>query len=408
MKSIFGYLSGAALGLLLVPAAAYAQTTTTTTTDTYGIGSCTSSTDMNVVLAGTSQLKVGGTLIPQASGGAIFNQAECQCQSRDIDLHFTLTQGTGLGGAVPAAEMWIGQSDCGDPNMRATKLCDQVLQNNPPNNNSWVLNGSQFQTVGMFDVSVPPEVVTNPKPGTGGYTCSTSGVTNQTITVTIGSPTAPAVCTMPVEVTTQGPIAPQNVGVAKGDGGLVINWSVPLLTGGIENYQILCRKTSAPTQIAMSEDFLNSSRYYFSSCISGHLYRRWPGGLQLANDPATTLNGVPLSGDAFPLDPRLRCSDRIPASATSLSTRITGLENGEQYEVMVVAIDSYGNATPSTTVMATPQANAAVLSEYCDGASCPGFGCQAGRGVPTSGGAAVTAAGILGLLALARRARRVA
>jgi hypothetical protein len=199
------------------------------------------------------------------------------------------------------------------------------------------------------------------------------------------------------------------VTASAGDGGLTINWSVPVGTSGIDSYQVLCRKQSAPTQPAMAADFLQNTHYYFSACINKHMYRRTIGGLNNGNDPATTTD-VPISGTNFPLDPRLRCSDRIMATTTQLSARLTGLANQEPYDVMVVAIDTFGNPTGSTVVTATPQPNASPLNEYCDGGKCPGFGCQAGRGVPTAAGAGMGAAGLLalGLLLLARRARRMA
>ena len=403
MKSIYGYLTGAALGLFCV-STAYAQTTSTT----YGTGTCTASSDPLYPLVGTMQAEIGGVLVPQAYGGAVFNQAECQCQSRDLGVHFVVTTGTGLGPAAPTAEMWIGEADCSEYSMRSTRVCDKVSATSLPNNTAWTINGTSFQTTGMFDVSIPPEVVTNPKP-TMGYVCDSGGIANQTVSVLVGTAMAPAVCSMPVAVNTVGPTAPQDIAVASGDSGLLVSWDVPAGTGGIENYQVLCRKKSAPTQPAMSADFLNGTRYYFSSCINNHLFRRRPGDLMINSDPATTTD-VPISTATFPIDPRLRCSDRVAPSGTSGQIRVTGLNNGEEYEVMVVSIDPYGNATGSKTVTATPQETAGPLADYCEGGTCPGFGCQAGASTRTTGGAATAALGLLGLglVLLSRRARRVA
>ncbi len=405
MKSIFGYLCGAALGLGLMPAA-HAEST-------YGIGTCTASSSMTgtaVNLAGDTQLKIGDTLIPQTAGSAVFNEAECECASRDIKMYFNLKTGTGTGVTAPVAEMYIGEAACDEYSMRSTRVCDQVTKTSVPNNDTWALNGMSFQTVGMFDVVIPPEAVTNPKPAAGvGYTCQTAGITNATITVTVGPPMAPAVCSMPVAVNTVGPVAPQNVTITTGDGGLGVSWNVPMGTGGIENYQVLCRKHSAPDQIPMAAEFLEKTQYYFSSCINKHLYRRRPGNLTIKNDAATAIAGIPIRTNDFPLDPRLRCSDRVPASGTTPSVRLSGLSNGETYDVMVVSIDPYGNASGSTVISATPQANVGPLTDYCDNQGCPGFGCQTGRGVPTPGGAGAAVAGLaLGLLAVMRRARRTA
>ena len=402
MKSIYGYLTGALLGLLGLPAA-HAQTTTTPAA--YGIGTCTSSSDGSEMLTGTTQLEIGDVLVPQASGGAVFNLAECQCQSRDIGMRVVLTAGTGLGPAAPGVEMYIGDADCSDYSLRPTRVCDQVTANSPPNNGTWSVNGTSFQSAGMFDVSIPPEPVTNPMPAAGvGYTCNTGGITTQTVTLTIGLPMTPAVCNMPVTVNTVGPTAPQDLSIASGDSGLVVNWDVPPNTGGIENYQVLCRKKSDPTQPAMSADFLNSNRYYFSSCINDHLFRRLPGGTAVPSDTATTTD-VPISTNGFPVDPRLRCSDHIPIPQGT--ARITGLTNGEEYEVMVVSIDPYGNASPSVVVTGTPRETEAPITDFCV-SGCPGFGCTASGSTRTSAGAGMAVAGLLaiGLLLGTRRVRR--
>jgi len=160
----------------------------------------------------------------------------------------------------------------------------------------------------------------------------------------------------------------------------------------------------------MSDEFLQNTRYYFSSCLNGHLFRRTLAGLTTNSDPATDRNLPATGGTAFPLDPRLRCSDRILAATTQLEARISGLNNNEDYELVVLAIDTSGNATPSAVVTGRPQLTVSPAGEFCDGDKCPGFGCQAGRAVPTGPGAGAGAAGLLtlALLVLGRRVRRAA
>lgn len=414
MTSTYGYLTGAALGLTLTLAfapAARAQTTT------YGVGSCMGTNLINGrAITGKTQLFVGdpndtenGALIPGSYGDAVFNKAECQCQSRDIRMHFILTSSAGAG-TTPGTAMYVGQAGCEDPSMRSVALCDQVTNTHPANNASWSLNGDLFKNIAPFDVVIPPEVVTNPKSSSNYTECSTSGAQNYTITVTVGPDTQSAVCTLPVVVNTQGPQAPQGLSATTGDSGLNLSWSVPDGTSGIKWYQVLCRKQSAATQPAMTPEFLDKTPYYFSACIDHRLYRQKLGDLKTGNDPADSAS--PALSSTFQIDPRLRCSDKISPATTQMSTRLSGLENGETYEVMVVSIDSFGNPTPSEIVTGTPQANVSVLNEYCQGENCPGFGvgCQAGRGTPPLAGVgAVLAMGLVMMgLRLARRARRAA
>jgi hypothetical protein len=413
MKSTYGSLAGAALTLALIPAA-QAQTTMT------GVGTCSGMTMINGrTLAGNTQLYVGdnvdqkkGALIPGSLGGAIFNKAECQCQSRDIRMHVILTTPAGQGTA-PGASMFIGVAGCEDTTMQSTGVCDKITDQHPANNSGWSINGASFQNITPFDITIPPEVVTNPQTRANGPTadytmCNTGGTQSYTITVAVGPDAMPNVCTLPVTVNTQGPTAPGGVTAKSGDGALTINWSVPSGTSGIDSYQILCRKVADRTHPAMSDEFLNNTRYYFSSCINHRLFRRTLVGLNTNSDPATDRSTIPTSGTDFPLDPRLRCSDKILAATTSLETRITGLDNSQDYELVVLAIDTSGNATPSAVVTGTPQPTVSPAGEFCEGDKCPGFGCQAGRAVPTGPGAGAGAAGLLtlALLLLGRRVRR--
>lgn len=367
MTSTYRYLAGAALTLALIPAhlpAAHAQTTMT------GIGTCSGMTMINGrSLVGTTQLYVGdnvdqknGALIPASLGGAIFNQAECQCQSRDIRMHVILTTPAGQG-TPPGTKMFIGVSGCEDTTMQSTGVCDEISSQHPLNNTSWSINGAAFQNISPFDITIPPEVVTSPQTKANGpmwdYTkCSTGGAQSNTITVTVGPDAMPNVCTLPVTVNTQGPTAPGGVGARSGDGALTLNWSVPAGTSGIDSYQVLCRRVKDRNHAAMSDEFLNDTRYYFSSCINKHLFRRTLVGLNTNSDPATDRELPATASPDFPLDPRLRCSDRILAATTQLETRISGLTNKEDYELVVLAIDASGNATPSEVVTGRPEPTA--------------------------------------------------
>ena len=420
MTSTYGYLAGAALTLALIPAhlpTAHAQMT--------GIGTCSGMTMINgQSLVGSTQLYVGdnidqkkGALIPASLGGAVFNRAECECRSRDIRMHVILTTPAGPNGTAPGAKMFIGMSGCEDTTMQSQGRCDQITTQHPAKNTDWSLNGAAFQNITPFDITIPPEVVTNPQTMATAsddkyLACDNGGPQSWTVTVTVGPDAMPNICTLPVTVNTQGPKEPSGVGARSGDGALTLNWSVPAGTSGIDSYQVLCRKVSDRNHPAMSDEFLQNTRYYFSSCLNNktRLFRRTLVGLNTNSDPATDRELQPTGSTDFPLDPRLRCSDRILAATTQLETRITGLTNKEDYELVVLAIDSSGNATPSAVVTGTPQPTAQPGAEFCDGGDCPGFGCQAGRAAAAGPGAGAGAAGLLtlGLLLLGRRVRRAA
>jgi hypothetical protein len=84
--------------------------------------------------------------------------------------------------------------------------------------------------------------------------------------------------------------------------------------------------------------------------------------------------------DYFPLDGRFICSDKINGTGTAFSQRIDGLENGQEYEVLVVSIDPYGNPAASDVQVGVPRESENPLAPYCkeNNGVCPtGFGCQA-------------------------------
>jgi hypothetical protein len=75
------------------------------------------------------------------------------------------------------------------------------------------------------------------------------------------------------------------------------------------------------------------------------------------------------------LDPRFICSDFIDATTTTdFTKRIDGLTNNNTYQFVIVSIDAYGNATPSTLVMGTPKPVDDLYTRYRDaGGTAQGF-----------------------------------
>lgn len=424
---------GLVLGLglsLALPGVAAAQMTGTATT---GNGTC-SGMISNKTISGKTRLAVGNAesryeFAPERAG-AVFGMAECQCRSRDLFLRVYMdSAGTAPAIADPGTRMYVGNDDCDQQEKQSQPnyTCDQISTMNPPNNGGFQLSYTSFRSIGAIDISIPSEALTRPKPfGTTmpwSYACEPLAQQNYTAMVLLGPTSAPAVCKLPLTVKTQAATAPTIDGIDSGDGGLTVRWSVPELTSGIDYYQVLCRKRSQPQVPAMSQDYLNGTLYYFSACINGTLYRRplagsmnntviYPpdGGTTEVPDMASPedlagvdLAGVDLAGadlastdlagstadmaaaSDFPVDPRFICSPPVQATATGLDARIGGLENGQEYDIMVVSIDPYGNAAPSSVQRGMPQQTLHPLGGLCSGSDCPtGFGCQAVPGDPAA------------------------
>ncbi len=405
---------------------AFAQTTTTTTS-TAGTGTCSGTVNgktisgktmlslgsepvqLNVGPAGEQSVGCSGASdsidIVQQNLGTAFGLAECQCQGRGLKMRVVLDSPVAQDGQAFNASMYVGPDNCSDQTERTRSgtTCEQVTSSNPANNWTFKLDANSFRSVAPIDVSLPAELLTKRQ---GGMPCDTQGPQNVTAQVLLGPDASPATCKLALMVDTQGPAAPSLNEVGGGNGALTAHWSVAEGTAGILFYQLLCRKKSDPTKPVMSEAFLAETRHYFSACIDGVLYRRPYNASNTNSIEEHKELAVPPEPGKFLVDPHFICSDRIVATTTDLSQRISGLENGEAYEVMVVAIDAYGNAKPSNVVVGTPMATKGVFDDACQSESnCPtGFGCSSsgrkGSGsVPFAAGALILAWG------LARRRR---
>jgi hypothetical protein len=353
--------------------------------------------------------------IVQQNVGTAFGRAECECRGRGLKMRVLLDSPVASDGQAFNVGMYVGQDNCSDQTQRTTTgaLCEQITSTNPPDNSTFQIKSESFRVAGSpIDIALPSEALTKQRPvGTSAmgwmYSCDTGGPQNVTAQVLLGPDSAPATCKLPLMVNTQGPTAPTLDSVGSGNGALVANWSVPEGTAGILFYQILCRSVSSPTKPAMSDEFLASTRHYFSACIDGVLYRR-PFNSDNTNstEPHPGL-GSSTAGGKFLVDPHFICSDRITATTTSVSQRISGLNNNEDYELMVVSIDAYGNATPSNVVVGTPWPTNGILDDSCKtAANCPaGFGCS-GRGHEASPSAPLLIGGIVLLWGLILRRQR--
>jgi hypothetical protein len=117
-------------------------------------------------------------------------------------------------------------------------------------------------------------------------------------------------------------------------------------------------------------------------------------------DAGAADSGTPGVGPFTHLDKRFVCSDILPASQSGNTLRLTGLTAGTAYSFTVVAIDAFGNPTPSPVVQATPQAPAATMPDVATGCSCALVGRSSGYG------ATLLTMGLVGLALMRSRSRR--
>lgn len=388
------------------------STGTTDTTTGAGTGTC-SGTVNGKNLSGKTLLSLGGDVVQlnvgpagaQSAGcgastsvdavqqnvGTAIGKAECVCHGRGFNLRVLLDSAIVSDGQAFNSGLWLGQDNCSDLTQRTTTgaRCEQITSQNPPDNSKFELRADPFRIAGVpIDISLPAEVLVTQRPvGTPAagwaYSCESGGPQNVTAQVLLGPDSAAATCKLPLVINTEGPTAPDITEVSSGNRGLQVNWSVKEASTGIVFYQLLCRKKNDPNTPVMSEEFLANTRHYFSACIDGVLYRR-----PYNADNTNSIEEHPGLGETaapgqFLVDPRFICSDRISAATTENSARIAGLQNNEEYEVVVVSIDAYGNATPSLVGSGIPLATKGLSDDeaFQSEQNRPtGFGCsESGR-----------------------------
>lgn len=384
---------------------------------TVGTGTCegTVGTAPMATIGGKTYVSVNKT--PILSGaGYVFGLAECECKTRDIAMRIEMNPTIPQGVSGSGAEMWVGSVDCSTSSSRTQTgtVCEK---------NSASISVSQFMSTAPIDIPIASELVTNPKPigmTSWPYTCKLDGTQSRTVFVLLGDISGtPATCKLPLSIDTAVPVEPTNVTASAGDSAITVRWDAPTgdNTQDIENYQILCRRKDQPTVPVKDSEYRTNNRYWFSVCLNGSMYRRPPPTLT-DNSPIAPEDNIPAAvAGQFPIHPAFICSDRISAANTgSFSTRVDGLENNVDYEMLVIAIDKNGNPSASQTIVeGRPVPSVNPLSAVCtNNPDCPvGFGCSAAPGTvsraPQSQAGLswlLSAAGALGVVATLRRRRK--
>jgi hypothetical protein len=183
---------------------------------------------------------------------------------------------------------------------------------------------------------------------------------------------------LPISVTAATIGAPSAPSALSADQGLLVKWTAPADTSSLAGYQVLCSPGRTPAIAAA-----------FDSCGTA------------AAATADTLGTN---------DPTLICSKKVAPTPTSIL--LDGLINGTSYNVAVVAIDSSGGVSLSSTITAgMPAPTLGFFDVYGDKGGTAQAGCSmataAGPGAPPRSTAlAATALGIMWLSAAARPRRR--
>jgi hypothetical protein len=184
-----------------------------------------------------------------------------------------------------------------------------------------------------------------------------------------------AQCTLPLVSRSEiaPPDAPAASATRAADGSVTVAWTPPTAPGAVVSYQILCADADG-NPVASSP----ASDAAYSVCLPNGAFER------------RTLDGVadsPDGGGTFAaLDHAFLCSPPLDPSADH--EVLEGLPNDRALQLIVVAVDSFGDAVPSATVeVAAPQPPAR-------------SGCAIPDGRPTSRALAGTLLVPLALLAL--------
>jgi hypothetical protein len=384
----------AACAVLAFAASARAQTTTNASA-----GSCTGMLAGQVGLAvpdGTGNYQT----IQTAAVSNVFDFAECACPPAPADqiaVEILLTTALPLG-TTGTAEMWVG-SGCDNYTTRttaSTTACEKLA----------AIDITQFttgsQTSGRIHLPVPGNALASPV----AHMCTQATASNAVYLFFFTDPMSPfASCTLQLTQQNQGPTAVVSPQAGSGDGAINLTWTNPPPGSyTAKQFQVLCSDDSG-------QPITNSPPApLYSTCVNGVLERRQEqtggtlngvvgdGGTLTTGDggtasliaPGGTLHtdATPLDGGApdmaenpiwlgdggfgplSTLDKRFVCSSMI--GATSTSARITGLKNNQVYHFVILSIDNFGNATPSTPVTGVPEPVQDLYRRYRDAGGASG------------------------------------
>jgi hypothetical protein len=288
---------------------------------------------------------------PQSSWN-YFNLAHCQCAAPGISHKSPYYEDTFqylLKIATPSSmtdgsevQIWTG-TDCSN-NLTQADDCTQLP-------GAGTVDTIKISMTTRPDISVFGLMAPTPKATHTVADCAVTGSAASTGTVWLlvnddGGP--PEYSTsQPIPIDKGPPPLPTGIGARGGEGAIELSWTAPTDTSDLDTYQALCALASNPATPGKTTG-QPTPRYITAASLCE------------ATDPMTavTLTAVALAppedgvdaaagftptGRLQTLDPMFLCGETRSPTATGL--RIDGLENGVPYNVVLLAMDKFGNAT---------------------------------------------------------------
>jgi uncharacterized protein (TIGR03382 family) len=281
------------------------------------------------MISGTLGLVVpdaAGTLHPltPADANDLFGQAECECDTKDIELELNLTTPfpASTAGTV---EVWVG-SGCDDLTTR-TQSCEKIA--------SPALQDLTINAVGVFRVPVPSRALFSPLT----HSCDVGAWMHQVYLVVYADPAAPlATCTLDLAGNGALPAAPTGASAARqSNGDVIVTWAAQSADpNGLDHYDVVCADLSGGWTLRAGEP-------HFSACIDGAIVRR--SFLSTDGTPVDPATPAPQAQALTPLAPYATCG-QADSGATSL--KIEMLNGGDPYQAVVVHSDAFGNGAASS------------------------------------------------------------
>ena len=399
---------------------------------TMPVGKCTGSITADI---GFAAMKDGETTlgsISQTYAPNVFGRAECDCNPDEASgkgIYMLLQISSGLPqGTVTNVSAWVG-SGCDNYQTRINTSAVSCKQFTPTN-----LTPSSFNAgsgnIGVstpYDLYVPARALFSPAAGT----CDTDATNSIWIFLGTNPMTPDGTCTVSISQRATGSSPAVDPQAQSGDSAVNLTWKAPttLNTTNLRTpryYQVLCADMNGQ---ALVQSPRKPAAPAYSTCLSTGLRRRQNifgasnissptntdggtavadmtlgtssqalggsaptpadvadlAGADLATNPndqsprETHFDGI---GPFATLDPAFICGadgdegGKIvdAQTTTTFNVRVGGLVNGAQYQFVVLAIDDYGNATPSAIVTGTPKPVEDLYGRYRDaGGSAQGF-----------------------------------
>jgi hypothetical protein len=393
-----------AAAVLLLTATAHAQTGTGTgtgATTTCTAGAMMASLGLVVPFNGASHN------VATTSNGTVFDTAECQCQTNDIQLQIQVTAAYPQSMAAGQLEIFVGPS-CDNQLNRTNGTCQQ-LTGLSLDFMSFVNGVTQTST--YLNVNIPSGPLFNPN-NAGSANCPLGQILVNNFYMLFAPPgvditTMPQVCSITLGQNLQTPLPVTGVSVSAGDTAVTLSWTAP--TGVGEQvpfeYQILCadadgnpigKDTSVRAySVCLDPATNNISRRTNYVTASGTGTVTDDGGvtnpdlgMKVPINPPPEPEDVhteaaPDDGGAQPitnsdfaktLDPAFICSGEIKPTGLNITARVDGLVNHQTYQFVILAVDQNGNAIASPVLVGTPQPTEDLYTRYRDaGGTASGF-----------------------------------